>query len=459
MTDTAPTPPAHYAHDLPFGAACLGPDRTRFRLWAPDAVEVWVDIDQGEAVRMAAEPDGWHAAVVPVGAGTCYRYRVTNRAGATLAVPDPAARAQWQDVHGPSLVVDPLRHAWQHPGWMGRPWHETVLYELHVGALGGFDAVRARLPELARLGITAVELMPVAEFPGARNWGYDGVLPFAPEAGYGPPDALKALIDTAHGLGLMVFLDVVYNHFGPDGNYLHHYARRFFRDDVQTPWGAAIDFRQPEVRAFFIENALMWLMEYRFDGLRLDAVHAIGARDWLVELAGRVRQRGTARRIAGQQPCTLHRRERHGGQPLRVVLQPMLRVRIGPRPVEHVFAVRVALHIERHGRGQDCLPGVARGVFPQGQVLGRPAGLGRGAAAGVQCMQEIEAQERRGAGLPCEQIVPRGASDLAQIGHQPRAIMPRSGAGFGLGSERAGGHPADSNSCPGRRARLRHRPQ
>ncbi len=170
-------------------------------------------------------------------------------------------------------------------------------------------------------------------------------------------------------------------------------------------------------------------------------------------------QRGTARRIAGQQPCTLHRRERHGGQPLRVVLQPMLRVRIGPRPVEHVFAVRVALHIERHGRGQDCLPGVARGVFPQGQVLGRPAGLGRGAAAGVQCMQEIEAQERRGAGLPCEQIVPRGASDLAQIGHQPRAIMPRSGAGFGLGSERAGGHPADSNSCPGRRARLRHRPQ
>ncbi|WP_055326525.1 malto-oligosyltrehalose trehalohydrolase [Ralstonia solanacearum] len=290
MTDTASTPPARYAHDLPFGAACLGPNRTRFRLWAPDAVEVWLDIDQGETVRMAAEPDGWYAAVVPVGAGTCYRYRVTNRAGATLAVPDPAARAQWQDVHGPSLVVDPLRHAWQHPGWMGRPWHETVLYELHVGTLGGFDAVRARLPELARLGITAVELMPVAEFPGARNWGYDGVLPFAPEAGYGPPDALKALIDTAHGLGLMVFLDVVYNHFGPDGNYLHHYARRVFRDDVQTPWGAAIDFRQPEVRAFFIENALMWLMEYRVDGLRLDAVHAIGARDWLGELAGRVRQ-------------------------------------------------------------------------------------------------------------------------------------------------------------------------
>lgn len=152
------------------------------------------------------------------------------------------------------------------------------------------STARARLPELARLGITAIELMPVAEFPGARNWGYDGVLPFAPEAGYGPPDALKALIDSAHGLGLMVFLDVVYNHFGPEGNYLHHYARRVFRDDVHTPWGAAIDFRQPEVRAFFLHNALMWLMEYRFDGLRLDAVHAIGARDWLEELAARVRQ-------------------------------------------------------------------------------------------------------------------------------------------------------------------------
>ncbi|MDV6320758.1 alpha-amylase family glycosyl hydrolase, partial [Chromohalobacter sp. HP20-39] len=127
------------------------------------------------------------------------------------------------------------------------------------------------------------------EFPGARNWGYDGVLPFSPEASYGSPDDLKALIDTAHGLGIMVFLDVVYNHFGPDGNYLHHYARRFFRDDVHTPWGAAIDFRVPEVREFFIQNALMWLMEYRFDGLRLDAVHAITERDWLGELAARVR--------------------------------------------------------------------------------------------------------------------------------------------------------------------------
>ncbi|WP_199033334.1 malto-oligosyltrehalose trehalohydrolase, partial [Ralstonia sp. ASV6] len=241
-------------------------------------------------VRMEAEPDGWYAAVAPIGAGLCYRYRVTDRNGVTITVPDPAARAQWQDLYGPSLVVDPSRYLWRHADWQGRPWHETVLYELHVGAMGGFNGVRARLPELARLGVTAIELMPLAEFPGARNWGYDGVLPFAPDASYGSPDELKALIDTAHGLGLMVFLDVVYNHFGPDGNYLVHYARRFFHEGTHTPWGAAFDFRQPAVREFFIQNALMWLMEYRFDGLRLDAVQAIGERDWLSELAARVRQ-------------------------------------------------------------------------------------------------------------------------------------------------------------------------
>lgn len=288
---TAPAP-LRFAHDMPFGANILADGTTRFRLWAPDAVEVWIDIqhiDESPAVRMDAEPDGWYAAVAPVGAGTCYRYRVTNRDGVTLSVPDPVARAQWQDLPGPSIVVDPHSYHWKHGDWCGRPWHETVLYELHVGALGGFNGVRARLPELARLGITAIELMPVAEFPGARNWGYDGVLPFAPEASYGTPDELKALIDTAHGLGMMVFLDVVYNHFGPDGNDLHHYARRFFRDDMHTPWGAAIDFRVLQVREFFIQNALMWLMEYRFDGLRLDAVHAITERDWLGELAGRVR--------------------------------------------------------------------------------------------------------------------------------------------------------------------------
>src|SRR5690606_20655834 len=138
----------------------------------------------------------------------------------------------------------------------GRPWTETVLYELHVGLAGGFRGAQAMLPELARLGITAVELRAIADFPGPRNWGYHGVLPYAPDRAYRMPDDLRALIDEAHGLGMMVFLDVVYNHFGPDGNYLSSYAPDFYRDDVKTPWGPAIDFRKPQVRAYFAENAL-----------------------------------------------------------------------------------------------------------------------------------------------------------------------------------------------------------
>ncbi|MFU8895157.1 MAG: malto-oligosyltrehalose trehalohydrolase, partial [Gammaproteobacteria bacterium] len=180
---------------------------------------------------------------------------------------------------------------------------ETVLYELHVGtfsATGDFDGVRRRLAELAELGVTAIELLPVADFPGRWNWGYDGVLQFAPDRSYGTPEDLKRLIDAAHGHGLMVFLDVVYNHFGPDGNYLHVYARDFFTADAQTPWGAAIDFRRTEVREFFIENTLYWLEEYRFDGLRFDAVHAIDERwrrGFLAELAARVRQTITDRHV------------------------------------------------------------------------------------------------------------------------------------------------------------------
>jgi maltooligosyltrehalose trehalohydrolase len=155
------------------------------------------------------------------GAGTRYRYRI----GGELPVPDPASRAQAGDVHGYSVVVDPSAHEWQHEHWHGRPWHESIVYEVHVGCFGGgFGALIQRLPHLVSLGVTALELMPIADFPGRRNWGYDGVLPYAPDAAYGTPEQLKQLIDAAHGLGLCVYLDVVYNHFGPDGNYLHRYA-------------------------------------------------------------------------------------------------------------------------------------------------------------------------------------------------------------------------------------------
>ena len=229
---------------------------------------------------------GWFECETDSGAGIAYRYRVTPHDGDVMFVPDPASRAQQDDVHGPSLVVDPEAYLWVHDDWNGRAWCETVIYEIHVGVAGGFVAAQRLLPALAALGITAIELMPVADFAGTRNWGYDGVLPFAPEASYGTPAELKALIDAAHGHGLMVFLDVVYNHFGPDGNYLGVYAGAFFRDDIKTPWGRAIDFRRAEVRGFFYANALYWLQEYRFDGLRLDATHSIVPQDWLEELRG-----------------------------------------------------------------------------------------------------------------------------------------------------------------------------
>lgn len=266
------------------GPLLLDDCQTRFRLWAPDAHSVSLLLSGGATLPMPLQEDGWYSLDVEAGAGTAYHFLIDDQ----LQVPDPASRAQAGDIHGPSLVIDPQAYAWRHQQWKGRPWHETVLYELHVGACGGYEQIEKRLAALAELGVTAIELMPLAEFPGDRNWGYDGVLPYAPEASYGSPDDLKRLIDTAHGHGLMVFLDVVYNHFGPDGNYLTHYARHFFRHDQQTPWGDAIDFRRPEVRDFFIGNALMWLNEYRFDGLRLDAVHAIPDRGFLVELAERV---------------------------------------------------------------------------------------------------------------------------------------------------------------------------
>ncbi len=271
---------------LPFGANLLEDGRTRFRIWAPAQRRVSVTLEEGLPLPMRAAGEGWFEADADCGAGTRYQYVLQDG----MRVPDPAARAQAGDIHGPSIVVDPASYRWQQDEWRGRPWREAVLYELHAGLFGGFNGVARALPRLAELGITAVELMPIAEFPGARNWGYDGVLPFAPQSSYGSPEQLKRLVDAAHAHGLMIFLDVVYNHFGPDGNYLHLYAPQVFRSDKITPWGPAIDFRRKQVRRFFIENALYWLIEYRFDGLRLDAVHAISESDWLDEMAAAVRR-------------------------------------------------------------------------------------------------------------------------------------------------------------------------
>ena len=261
---------------MPFGAAPRGDGRFAFRLWAPGEARIVLEL--GEAVApMTRADDGWHEITLPASAGARYRYRLADG----VAVPDPASRFNPDDVHGPSQLVDPRAYEWREASWRGRPWEETVIYELHVGTFtprGSFAGVRERLPELAALGVTALELMPVADFPGARGWGYDGVLPFAPDASYGTPTDLKALVDAAHAHGLMVLLDVVYNHFGPCGNYLHAYCPQFFNRDRRTPWGAAINFDGPQsrtVRDFFLHNALYWIEEYALDGLRLDAVHAI----------------------------------------------------------------------------------------------------------------------------------------------------------------------------------------
>jgi len=247
-------------------------DGVRFRLWAPAAKRVELVLDR--ALPMQPLPEGWHEhAVADAHAGTRYRFRIDGE----VAVPDPASAFQPEDVSGPSEVIDHDRYDWKAPDWRGRPWHETAILELHIGTFtpqGTFRAAIEKLDHVAETGLTAIELMPIADFPGRWNWGYDGVLLYAPDSSYGRPEDLKALVDEAHRRGLMVFLDVVYNHFGPEGNYLARYAPQFFVA-AHTPWGQAIDYANPQVRAFAIGNALHWLSHYRFDGLRLDAVHAL----------------------------------------------------------------------------------------------------------------------------------------------------------------------------------------
>ena len=223
---------------------------------------------------MQRRDDGWFVVDVSgAKAGTRYKFRIDDE----IDVPDPASCFQPEDVFGPSEVIDHDAFEWRARDWRGRPWEETVLIETHVGTFtqeGSFRAMIDKLDHLAETGITALELMPLADFFGHRGWGYDGVLWCAPDSSYGRPEDLKTLIDEAHLRGLMVLLDVVYNHFGPEGNFLHRYAPNFFTD-VHTPWGSAIDYRVPEMRSFAIDSALLWLADYRFDGLRFDAVNHI----------------------------------------------------------------------------------------------------------------------------------------------------------------------------------------
>jgi len=251
---------------------------------------------------MRRADDGWFTAVVEgAGPGTLYQFILPDG----IAVPDPASRHQPNDVHGPSEVVDLSAYAWKRQKWTGRRWEEMVLYELHVGTYtkeGTFNAVIERLDHLKHIGVTALQIMPIADFPGGYNWGYDGVLPYAPDSSYGRPQDLMALVDAAHERGICVFLDVVYNHFGPDGNYIPLYAP-LFSQHHKTTWGNGLNYDGADsgmVRKFIVENALYWIREYNVDGLRLDAVHAIiddCQEHLLVEIARRVREAVTDRYV------------------------------------------------------------------------------------------------------------------------------------------------------------------
>jgi maltooligosyltrehalose trehalohydrolase len=294
-----------HKHEMPFGAECREDGTVRFRLWAPKASSVGLLLTDSppRTCPMTRFDDGWfEISTGEARFGTHYQFTIDGQ----RAVPDPASRWQPSGVHRESEVIDPGAYEWRETNWHGRPWDEAVIYEMHVGTFtpqGTYAGAEAKLDYLAELGVTALELMPVASFPGERNWGYDGVLPYAPAHSYGRPEDLKRFIDGAHARNLMVFLDVVYNHFGPEGNYLWLYAPQFFSDRHHTPWGQAINFDGPDsrtVRDYFIHNALYWIEEYHFDGLRLDAVHAIAddsCPNILTELAETVRDRFPVERL------------------------------------------------------------------------------------------------------------------------------------------------------------------
>ena len=321
-----------------FGTCIMPEGGVLFRLWAPEAGQVElcltkrVQVTQTEQTQtilpMERREEGWYVMYhQTAAAGDLYQFRING----DLLVPDPACRRQESDIHGPSVICDPDEYTWRDTEWRGRPWEEAVIYELHVGTFspeGTFKGVIERLDYLTDLGITAIEIMPVAQFPGRFNWGYDGALLFAPCSTYGTPEDLKELVDAAHGRGLMVFLDVVYNHFGPEGNYLYVYARdAFFTDKFHTPWGSAINFsgRQSEiVRDFYVANVLYWLEEYHMDGLRFDAVHSIydpSRPDILEEITQRVHDGPGGRRqihlvLENDHNCAGYLSRKPDGKPL-----------------------------------------------------------------------------------------------------------------------------------------------
>jgi maltooligosyltrehalose trehalohydrolase len=283
----------------PIGAELIGEDETHFRVWAPKAKHVDLALEESAAKNakrtfhpLEPEEDGYFSGVAGVGAGACYRFRVND---AEHFHPDPASRFQPDGPHGSSSVVDPTKFQWTDAEWPGKKLKGQIMYEMHIGTFtseGTWQAAAEQLPELARIGITVVEMMPIADFPGKFGWGYDGVDLFAPTHLYGTPDNLRAFVNRAHSLGLGVILDVVYNHFGPDGNYLGVYSNDYLTRDKENDWGDSINFDGPNsgpVREFFITNGRYWIEEFHFDGFRFDATHAIRERssEYIIGAVGR----------------------------------------------------------------------------------------------------------------------------------------------------------------------------
>jgi maltooligosyltrehalose trehalohydrolase len=298
----------HGKRRYPIGAELIDANQTHFRVWAPKAQRIDLVLEDSATKNsrqrfqaLEAEEGGYFSGAANAGAGTRYRFRVNNN-----LYPDPASRFQPDGPHGPSCIVDPARFRWTDSQWTGISLKGAIIYEMHIGTFtkeGTWHAAAQQLEELARIGITVIEMMPVADFPGKFGWGYDGVDLFAPSHLYGTPDDLRAFIDGAHSLGLGVILDVVFNHFGPDGNYLGAFSDDYLIRGNENEWGDAVNFDGPnsgQVREFFITNGRYWIEEFHFDGFRFDALHAIRDRsgEYIIGAVGRAaRQAAGARSI------------------------------------------------------------------------------------------------------------------------------------------------------------------
>ena len=404
--------------------ATIHDGRTEFRVWAPSAQRVQVRLlGRGD---FAMERDGdLFAATLDAAPGQRYFYLVDDK----KPVPDPVSRLLPEGVHGPTEIVDPERFRWSDAAWRGLPLEQYVLYELHVGTFtpeGTFDAVIGKLDELRGLGVTALEVMPVAAFPGQHNWGYDGVSPYAVQASYGGPDGLKRLVDAAHAKGLAVVLDVVYNHLGNEGNYLRFFGP-YFTARHHTPWGEAVNYDDEGsdgVRAYFVENALYWLREYHMDGLRLDAVQTIhdeSPRHILAELGDKVQEFARAN---GRTVCVIAESDENDARIVRPAPEGYGLDAVWSDDFHHsvhaLFTGERRGYYEDFGKPEQVAKALGEGFVFQGEPFrfwnGRPRGtspVGMRAPQYVICLQNHDQVGNRAHGERLGALVPRGALFVA----------------------------------------------